>query len=377
MYSGKEQLIYHIYWGTAGNAGLYLDEIYQGLSKAFFNQKVFVNFYYPFNYGEKVFFKRTEMEHTQYKGKIRKIMQAIELVNALIKILFCAWKEKPKIVNYSYVSRGNVLLLFFLKIIKKVSGCCLVITCHDVVPFANVKKQYDKEIAIKRKIYALADYYLIHNKESVKELKSLFGVDDNKVLQHPFPLMDLSKLDVNHGEPKTKYDFLFIGHMRREKGLDLLVEAWQDFHKHYPTKTLCIAGNPDYYKVYLDERKDSLKDIGITLKLGFIKDNDYINIVKSARCVIFPYTAGTNSGVISTVVSLRRDVITSDISMFSTNPFVPQDNMFHASSVSALSNKLSDYINGNLVSDIKERVTLYRMTFDKELMDVYNFLIKQ
>ena len=157
----------------------------------------------------------------------------------------------------------------------------------------------------------------------------------------------------------------------------MLVEAWQDFHKHYTTKTLCIAGNPDYYKVYLDERKDSLKDIGITLKLGFINDNDYINIVKSARCVIFPYTAGTNSGVISTVVSLRRDVITSDISMFSTNPFVPQDNMFHASSVSALSNKLSDYINGNLVSDIKERVTLYRMTFDKELMDVYNFLIKQ
>ena len=377
MFSGKKQLLYHIYWGTAGNAGLYLDEIYQCLSKAGFNQKVFVNFYYPFDYGEKVFFKRTEMEHTRYKGKRRKIMQAIELVSALIKILICARIEKPKIVNYSYVSSGNVLLLFFLKLIKKVSGCYLVITCHDVVPFANVKKRFDKEITIKRKIYALADYYLIHNKESIKDLKSLFGVNENKVLQHSFPLMDLSKLDTNHEESEIKFDFLFIGHMRREKGLDLLVEAWQEFHKQNPTKTLCIAGNPDYYKEYLDERKDSLKDIGVTLILGFIKDNDYINIVKSARCVIFPYTAGTNSGVISTVASLRRDVITSDISMFSANPFVPQDNMFHAKSVPALTNKLTDYISDNLVSDSEERISLYRMTFDKELIDVYNFLIKQ
>ena len=49
-------MIYHIYWGTSGNSGLYLDEIYQILKKGGYNQKIYVNYYYPFGYGEKIFF---------------------------------------------------------------------------------------------------------------------------------------------------------------------------------------------------------------------------------------------------------------------------------------------------------------------------------
>jgi hypothetical protein len=45
-------MIYHIYWGTSGNSGLYLDEIYQILKKGGYNQKIYVNYYYPFGYGE-------------------------------------------------------------------------------------------------------------------------------------------------------------------------------------------------------------------------------------------------------------------------------------------------------------------------------------
>ena len=135
MKHNNNNLIYHIYWGTAGNAGLYLDEIYKVLENAGYNQKAFVSYYYPFNYGEKVFFKHSEMEHCQLKGPVRKLMQAIELLYALCLILWHASRDKPKIVNYSYVSSGNFLILFFLKAVKKTSKC-IIITCHDVVPFA-------------------------------------------------------------------------------------------------------------------------------------------------------------------------------------------------------------------------------------------------
>ena len=50
-------MIYHIYWGTSGNSGLYLDEIYQILKKGGYNQKIYVNYCYPFGYGERIFFK--------------------------------------------------------------------------------------------------------------------------------------------------------------------------------------------------------------------------------------------------------------------------------------------------------------------------------
>lgn len=364
-------MIYHIYWGTAGNAGLYLDEIYQSLHKAGFKQKVFVSYYYPFEYGEKVFFKKTEMEHSKYKGFVRKIMQAVELVVALFNIFICAKKDKPNVINYSYVSRGNSLILYFLQCIKKVSGCRLVITCHDVIPIIENKDEYEKEISIKRKIYALADYYLVHTDSSRRELQNLFPVTDKQVLIHLFPLMDLSKMDKTAENEETKYDFLFIGHMRQEKGVPILIDAWKKFHEIYPCSRLCIAGNPYFYKDYIEERIDLCNSQNIDLNLGFIKDDDYIRIVKESRCVVFPYTGGTNSGVISTVMSLGKDVITSDIGMFVSSSFVPRENMFKAGDSNSLFEMMIAYMKGLLVSDSRKRIAGYRTMFDEQVERVY------
>lgn len=367
-------MIYHIYWGTSGNAGLYTDEIYQSLNKAGYKQKVFVSYYYPFDYGEKVFFKRTEMEHCRYKGVARKVLQGIELIVAFLKILNSAWKDKPQIVNYSYVSSGNVAILFFLRKLKHISGCQLVFTCHDVVPFSKDEHEYNKELDIKKKIYAIADAYLVHNENSKNDLLRLFSVDNRNIYMHPFPLMDLSKLDTEPNKITTQFDYLIIGHMRREKGIDLLLETWFRFHEQYPGARLCIAGNPNYYKDYLDECRNQCKNNNVVLKLGFIKDKEYVSLVKSARCVVFPYTAGTNSGVISTVVSLNRDVITSDIGMFADNSFVPKDNMFKAGDRDSLLEKLIAYQKGELVSDSEKRIEKYRTTFNKQVKEVYSLL---
>lgn len=369
-------MIYHIYWGTSGNAGLYTDEIYQSLKKHGYKQKVFVSYYYPFDYGERVFFKRTEMEHCHYKGILRKLMQAFELLYALYLIWKNAKIDNPKVINYSYVSRGNTAILFFLRRLKDIKGTKLVITCHDVIPVIDNEAEYNREIVIKKKIYSLADYYIVHTENSKEELLNVFDVVDSQVLIHPFPLMDLSKLDKKkrlRGD-QIEYDFLFIGHMRPEKGVDILVEAWMKFHEICPTAKLCIAGNPNYYKDYLIQKAEVCAHSNISLKLGFIKDDDYISIVKSARCVIFPYTGGTNSGVISTVVSLNRDVLTSDIGLFAANPFVPRENMFESGNSSSLLDKLICYKRALHVSDERRRIDNYRALFDEKIKGVYSIL---
>lgn len=367
--------IFHIYWGTAGNAGLYMDEIYQAINKMGYQQKAFVNYYYPFNYGDKVFFKRTEMEHSKYTGLLRKIVQAYEFLLALSQIYFYVIKDKPRIVNYSYVSRGNLLILYFLKFVKKIRGLLLVITCHDVIPITESKMEYERELSIKRKIYAIADYYLVHTNKSCEELREIFFVEAERVLKHPFPLMDLSKLDNKREKKGIIYDFLFIGHMRPEKGVSILIEAWQKFYEQYPESRLCLAGNPNHYKEYLAEKAEWCKNHNVELILRFINDEEYIDIIKSARCVVFPYTGGTNSGVISTVVSLSRDIITSDLGMFENNPFVPKENMFKVGDTNSLVEKLIAYKNGELVSDCSQRVSEYRKIFKEQVCNVYSFLL--
>lgn len=369
--------IFHIYWGTAGNAGLYMDEIYQTLKKAGYEQKTFVSYYYPFDYGEKVFFKRTEMEHCKYTGTKRRIMQAFELLIALIKILLAGKKDKPQIINYSYVSNGNSVIFWFLKRLKKSSQCKLIITCHDVEPFAKDRVAYEKELAIKKKIYSLADYYLVHNANSREALISLFQVNPDRILEHLFPIMDLTKLEGSQGEVDSLYDFLFIGHLRREKGIEFLLNSWPKFHRQQPMANLCIAGNPSYYKEYIDSHQKDCEENGIIFKMGFLSDNEYIALVKSASCIIFPYLSGTNSGVISTVISLNKCVITSDIEMFANNPLIPREYMFAAGdegSFLGLLQKAYNHKNNSVGMDL---VNNYRKIFNSQVELVYSSIIKK
>lgn len=47
--------LFHIYAGTQGSAGLYINEIIKALDLANIKQNAFVSYYYPFKNGKKIF----------------------------------------------------------------------------------------------------------------------------------------------------------------------------------------------------------------------------------------------------------------------------------------------------------------------------------
>lgn len=76
---------------------------------------------------------------SSYKGIARKFFQLQEILFGYTKILFASRKDKPNIINYSHVGQSYFFIVWFLKLIKKVSGAKLMITCHDVNPHSNGK----------------------------------------------------------------------------------------------------------------------------------------------------------------------------------------------------------------------------------------------
>ena len=205
-------MIYHIYWGTAGNAGLYLDEIYQALRSEGFEQEVFVSHYYPFNYGHKLFFRLTELGHCKRLGKLRNAIRYAELIYALSAVYISIKRHKPKVINYSFIG-VFAPVLFFLKLVKKTTKCKLILTCHDVMPFENKFQTLTKQEKMRREAFELADYLLTHNQKSSEELIKTFQVPSHKILCHKFPIMDLKKIYAEQdNSDKKEYDFLFLGH---------------------------------------------------------------------------------------------------------------------------------------------------------------------
>ena len=363
----EKSLIYHIYWGTSGNSGLYLHEIYNTLNRAGFQQRAFVNHYYPFNYGDKIFFKRGDVAHSKYKGNVRKLIQLFEVFKGFGKILLSSYNEQPQVINYSNVGTSYFFIPLFLRLLRYVSNAKIVITCHDVLPFSdNIGDMNNR-----RKIFNIADYLLVHTDSSENDLVKVFNIKQTKIIKHPFPIMDLNLLTIKSENLFSKMDFLFIGHLRKDKGIMLLLDAWKDFHTVCPQATLRVCGRK-LPGVEIDE--EYLKKCNVDFHLHFISDDDYYHYIKASRYVVLPYTFGTNSGIISTVLSLGTEVITSDLPMFSENPLVAKDNIFKTADKSALVSILQKkYF--EQCSLVNERIGHYRKNFEQEVLSVYNYLL--
>lgn len=366
-------MVYHIYWGTAGNAGLYLDEIYQGLKAEGIEQDVFVNYYYPFKYGHKVFFRLTELGHCKIPGKLRNPVRYVELVVALVRIYCSILWNKPQVVNYSLIGVFTPVV-WFLKLIKKTTHSKLILTCHDVMPFANTVQTLSKQEQMRMTCFQLADYLLVHNLRSAKELDESFAVHPQRILKHRFPLMDMNKIYAASTSTNKKYDFLFMGHLRKEKGVEVLLEAWSQFHAQHPEARLCIAGNAPF-----GFDKSRFEGMNITFFLHFLSDEEYYELPSQARFVILPYTSGTNSGVVSTLVTIKgMRIITSDLDMFTSNPLLDSDDMFEAGNSTALCKKMEKvYGTAEEKTDITERILNYRAGFQQEVVAIYTKLLSK
>lgn len=312
--------VYHIYYNTAGNSGLYLNPIHNAL-KDIYEQKFFVNKYYPLDIPNfiRLFFPLTEKnennihKHILKFNFIRKVLRFFELKYGNNKMLNIIKKEQPDIINYSFTNMPDVLSI--LKKLKSVSPkSILIITCHDVLPFSSTNHiSYQK-------VYNLADFLMVHNINSIHILRETYNIVEKKILYHPFPLIDLSILQ-NKVTVKTNKQpvFLFIGVMREEKGVQYLVNAWNKLGEGFPAQLIIAGFKPENVSINFKQIQ-SFSNVKLLVKA--LTDAEYFNLVSMCDYVIFPYTQVGNSGVLSTIVSLNKIPVTTQLNTFMESPYV-------------------------------------------------------
>lgn len=356
--------IVHIYYGTQGASGLYTDEIYCSLRESGFTQTTFVSYYYPFKYGKRIFFRFTDLASgvSNYTG--RKYFRALEMLFGFAYCLLYVFFKQPKVVNYS-LNASFWTDILFVRALKFVSRSNIIITCHDVVPFATDEAGKQKQMRYRQTIFDLADFLLVHNDNSVLDLERYYGIYKRKILYHSFPIMDLKKLQLLSQPSESRYDFAFIGHLRNEKGINVLIESWKIFYLQQPHATLLIAGNAPMKMPILD----NIEDYGVTLKLKFLNDIEYLNLIESAGTIILPYNEGTNSGVVYNLINLDVNIIYSDLEMFKSNPLLNQAGMFKRGNVANLVEKLNEFYHTKVQSE--DKINKYRQTFNLQVKEAY------
>lgn len=366
--------ILHIYAGTSGSAGTYLHEIYKALNKNF-KQEFIVSYFYPFNYGKKIFYKFSDLSKPNFLHKINKIRLIIRYFELLISLIYCfifIKIKKPKIVNYSLTTQIN-LEKFFLKLVKEYTKSKLYITVHDVIPFQTNYSNFEESLKKRKSFFDLADKLIIHNKNSYDDLINYYKIDENKIIEFPFPIMNIK--DINYLNeidnlssmlPSSKYIFSFVGHLRKEKGIEVLLESWKEFNLDNDIATesiLVIAGNIPKGFNYDFKKFDNLIIVN-----RFLNDLEYKNLISKSHCVILPYTKGTNSGIPSTVLSLGTKLITSDIDMFRNNEVIDKKFMFKNEDSNSLNKILVQSINMNYNYSFLDN---YNKKFDQKINEFF------
>lgn len=253
------------------------------------------------------------------------LAKIFRLSHYYLKLIAYAASAKPKIFHILWNNKiemfDRTLLMLYYRALRK----RIALTVHNV----NTRKRDGRDSAMNRFTlrvqYRICHHIFAHTQQMKQELIEEFGVPPERVSVIPFGInnaarsTDLSprearnRLAIREGE-KT---LLFFGNIARYKGLDLLVNAFQELAKQSIEYRLIIAGRPkncaEYWNSLREKMRPELQSGRILLRDEFIPDDETEVFFKAADILVLPYRHIYQSGVLFLGYSFGLPVLAADV----------------------------------------------------------------
>lgn len=242
----------------------------------------------------------------------------------------------------------------------------IVITMHD--PIQHSSKTLFKKIRsliaqfYTDKMFSLLKsernlYIHVHSKSLIKKR---FTSYPNLIIEpHPISIRNLTfKSRENNTNSKNKHNILFIGSLRYNKGIDLLIDVIK--HSNFTNVQFTIAGKSEFYidtkylknTIFIDE---------------FIPDNKYNELINNCDLVVLPYRDATASGILSDAYAFNKPVIISPVG--SLPDYVIHEKtglIMNNTSSDELSKTINRYLEIKDYVDFQSNIIEFKKQFDIE-----------
>ena len=266
---------------------------------------------------------KTEVK-TVYKGIYSdspSIVKGLRYLKGTLSALFYCLKNKADFIHlhiyrFAFWEKFNLLLFRFFKF-------KVITTVHDREPFAKfgekVNINYDdflkhSDAIIVHTHFSAQCLNRLLNEKNRKKIRKVKSGDVDFVYKREIVKEEArKKLNL----PLDKKIIMFFGQIKKVKGLDVLIRAFNIVGKKFLDASLLIVGKP--WKVdlneYLNLIEDELKD-RVILKANFIP-NEYVPFYfAAADIVVLPYRKIYNSSVILRAFDYGSAVIASGLDTF-------------------------------------------------------------
>lgn len=312
-------------WGIRG-PGAYTYSLLNALSSYGLDVHLVTNKYYEYselsNFEvKKIFFPFSEK--IEKPVIIRKIIRGFEYIINMGSLLYIYKKNKPDIIHIQWLLfyQFDFLWLKILRFMFRKRKTKLVLTVHDVLP--HVDGQNFRGIL--SKIYSQFDALIVHSESLKSQVYDVFGVSARNWMINVIPIgnqdvlfkkVKIEEVESYAGLIKRKgrgRSFLFAGIIHENKGLDLLLYAWERHIENFPDDVLYIVGKPQYnieneLKFIREKLNESVK-----VSLGYKSDEEMFAYYLSTDFVVLPYKEASQSGVLLTALTLGKPVIVTNV----------------------------------------------------------------
>ena len=233
-------------------------------------------------------------------------------------------KDRPEIVHIQ-----SLFYLVDFQMLTHVKGpnSRVVLTVHDVMPHKfYVRRLAWLEVVMLRHMYRKADKLIVHAEANKQQLLANFSIDEGKVTIIPhgeYSLQGISQ-EVSENEARSALNLndndkviLYFGYIRRTKGIDVLLKAFDRVAERFSDIVLVISGSVIQGESFNEHRQTMNKlkcRSRIKCFLKYVEHLDVPIFFMPADIVILPYLQfHSQSGVLHLAQGFGKPVIVTDV----------------------------------------------------------------
>jgi glycosyltransferase involved in cell wall biosynthesis len=215
-----------------------------------------------------------------------------------------------------------------LPMLTRLRGHKIVLTVHNI----NAGKRDNHDTRLNRltlkTLYKLAHRLIVHTPKSKQELMREFNVPASKiaVIKHGMNNrvsqrgVTVEEAKAHFGIKKDEKVLLFFGNIDYYKGVDILIDSLFFLPENLSEKVkVIIAGNSkstEYTGQALKKTEGSPLHDKILAHIKYIPDSEVEYYFMAADCIVLPYRAIYQSGVIFMAYTFGLPLIVTDVGNF-------------------------------------------------------------
>ena len=254
------------------------------------------------------------------------IRKVLRLSMYYAKLIRYATTAKPRIFHILWNNKFEAFDRTILTLFYRMLGKKIILTVHNV----NAAKRDSKDTLLNRLTlriqYRLADHIFVHGETMKVELIEEFGVQPARVTTIPFGINNaVPKTSLSHSEAKQrlgiqrdKKTILFFGRITPYKGLEYLIDAFQQLVGRDDRYQLIVAGRPEndsqsYWTAIRERVEEDARRGRALLTADHIPDDETELYFKAADVLVLPYKQIYQSGVLFLGYSFGLPILAADV----------------------------------------------------------------